>query len=287
MQTLRAVHPVDGEPSPLDLTQANGVEPGFLAELSHSVPGRGSAARLADIGGWGAVICDLTAVSGPDRDQLLAAASKFNIGVSLFDSMVDENSPAMTEVAAALNVGRLRGWLEDPASPNGSFPDAPVVQLFENALTSVGRHWMASPEHIRFLGDLLELMYMSELRRSDDPFAAKELPVLFLGAIGTSDPSQLDFYRRLGLFLAAWDDWLDQGDDIITRRPNIHFGSPRGFGAVSYFGRAVWRVSTGLRSLPPVTAELERRLTSATASAESLGPPISDRAHAFLTALLR
>lgn len=260
-----------------------------LVAISEAFPSRGDASRLAEIAGWGAAICALTLEPEPDAREVLAAAASFNLAVALFDTLVDERVSDLGDVARRLHPDHLRELLCHPSTNRipATMCDSEVVQLFDSAVRTAGRRWQDLQEHLTMMGDLLEAMYCSELGTSSDPFAAKEQPVLFLGAIGSADQRGLELHRSLGRFIAAWDDWLDQDQDILARRANVFFGIPCGRGLVGYYVRALWRTIGGTHSQSSVIELLESRLDVVLRNAAVLGDPAAARTIILLTKLFQ
>lgn len=284
--------PVKGEEQARPPAATFSLPPQRLADLSAAFPWRGDFLRLDEIANWGAAICKVSFASSDvseDTANLLTAAASFNLAVALFDSLVDEKSMQLQTVAPGLRPDCLRRVLHHP----GTFSLAPVpgsgeliVRLFDDTLRTAGNYWQHNIGHLEFLGSLLEAMYNSELGSSDDPIAAKELPVLFMGAIGTAEPQALDLYVRLGRFIAAWDDWLDQDEDILKRKPNIFFGVARGRRAFAFYSRVLLRIIRGRDSFTPIIRQLTARLDSVLAAAQSSGNPALDRTVDLLKDLL-
>jgi hypothetical protein len=265
-----------------------GFAPAALEDLAARYGARGDARRLTEIAAWGAEICGLTA-DPPGDDRAPGAAARFNLAVALFDSLVDDRCASLPAVARVLHPDRLTGWLERPDDTMPRPVDGSggaVAALFEQAVRDAGRCWRSHARHRTLLAGLLASMYRSELGLSADPFAAKELPVVFLGALGTADPGALAMHRRLGRFIAAWDDWLDQDEDLVARRPNLFYGDPRGLGVVSYSGRAVLRTLGSRRTVRATRDELVARLDAVLVAAEAVGEPVATRTGALLGRLV-
>lgn len=276
-------------PPPESVDTADLIRRDRLVAISKSFPSRGDADRLAEIAEWGAAICALTLEPQPDSKEVLAAAASFNLAVALFDTLVDDHSPDLGGVAQKLHPDHLREFLFHPSTNRvpATACESEVVQLFDSAVRTAGRRWQDRQEHLTMLGDLLETMYSSELGTSPDPFAAKEQPVLFMGAIGSADRRCLELHRSLGRFIAAWDDWLDQDQDILARRANAFLGIPCGRGLVGYYLRALWRTIGRTRSQSSVIELLESRVDVVLSNAAMLGDPAAARTTILLTKLFR
>ena len=260
-----------------------------VSELARRYPHRGDEEHLEQVGRWGAALCSIGVESSLDRVELLAAAASFNVAVSLIDSLVDDDESDESPIAEALRPDRLRIILADGAAESGhpsDEHDEVLVDVFESLLNRIGSNWRHEPKHIEFLGDLLQEMYDSEFGRSRDEFSAKQLPVVFLGAIGTSDEAYVDLFHALGRFIAAWDDWLDQYDDLTERQANVYFGSPRGLAIMTFYGRAAWRLVRGAQSITKVTAVLNDRLDSLITAVRLLPQPGQAAASGFLGTLV-
>lgn len=212
---------------------------------------RGDPDRLRRIVWWGAALAD---VPGTATGTARAEGGRFNLAVALFDSVVDDTPDRVPALARALAPGRLRRRIARPddertaltTEPTGL---GPLVRLFDEALVDAGRRLRTQPRRLDRLGDLLEAMFLSELRATDDPFAAKRLPVIFIGALVDGGLPTARLFLALAEFLWLWDDWLDLADDLRRLRPNAFLGR-----CGSRAGRAGACARGGLRLLAGPTA---------------------------------
>lgn len=227
-----------------------------FSRISRAFRPRGTADELLRIAWLGSVLGDI-ASGGPGDDwtEIATEAALFNLGVALFDTVVDESQGKVPRLAEALRPGRLSQRLSNPSDPESALScgDADIrliVQLFDGALCSMGRRFSPDRAHLEHLAHLLARMYESELGQSGDPFAAKVLPVAFIGEL--SAPSFLKkmrlLFAALSHYLHLWDDWLDIGEDMARMAPNA-FLTPSvrvpALGMLMYAGRSVARVVGG------------------------------------------
>jgi hypothetical protein len=261
------------------------------------VPGRGDAGRLLEIARWGAALGDLVPASAPgERDAILREAARFNLGVALFDSRVDDGSPHLPDLARALSYDRLRRRLTHPDDPDARLACADaenraLVHLFDEVLSSIGTRKREAKDELAHLSSLLERMYQSELGRSEDPFEAKRLPVVFIGELGSGlarDKTRA-LFDRLGGFLYLFDDWQDLADDLCALAPNAFFGPWRPddpVGALLTLGRGASRTVTGPLAHQDLARALWEPLEASLRRAEALGSPTHGKVIAFLWDLL-
>jgi hypothetical protein len=104
-----------------------------------------------------------------------------------------------------------------------------VVRLFDVSLSGAGRRFAGRPALVRQMSRLLDTMYRSELGLSRDRFAAKNLPVVYIGALGNphGDERSERFFESFGYFIQLWDDWLDLTEDALALAPNVFLGAPQ------------------------------------------------------------
>lgn len=227
-----------------------------LAEIATRFSWRGNLKRLETIAWWGSALGDVASVRHPiDRSQVLWEAASFNLGVCLFDSILENESGKFQPLARALDGVHLKARLERP-----SILDRPltcedhsfdlVVRLFDNALVGAGRRFSCWPAQINYLSKLLEVMYRSEMGLAEDRFAAKTMPVAFIGALGNHYKEEQAhwFFTAFGRFIQLWDDWLDLTEDLGSLAPNAFLGAPRSvvsFEALEYSVRFLARAAGG------------------------------------------
>ena len=241
-----------------------------LASIADAVVGRGDIGRLRAIAWWGSALADLVVDSNSAaRDAILTEAAAFNLGVALFDSVVDDSTIPAGPLVDALEPCRMAARL---SSPDESFElrcaDSAlglIVRLFDATLASAGRRLRARPDYRERLAKQLECMYASELGLAPDPFVAKIGPVTFIGALATSGDSDaaVRLYAELARFCQEWDDWQDMADDLSRFAPNVFLGAPRrrfGAGAVAFAIRGTWRVGAGPLLHPGVARRLSNSM---------------------------
>lgn len=224
------------------------------AALALAVPARGDAASLRRILWWGSALGDIaSAVRPDDRDRIVREAALFNLGVALFDSVVDRAPQLVPPLARALAPARLEARLHasgaDPVLAVDQPLLEPLVGIFDAALGSIGQRFRDEPAHLEHLRWLLERMFLSELGLSPNPFAAKTLPVTFIGALAGPSRDWTRVFDGLSRFMSVWDDWLDLAEDMRRLAPNAFLGGRRGvsLGGALYAGRSLARVAAGGR----------------------------------------
>lgn len=170
--------------------------------------------------------------------------------MAVFDTVVDDEQDAFPELATALHPDRLADRLAIRGDEGRvACTDARaefVVALFDRSLRSVATRLGDELVAREGLHDLLRRLYDSEVGISDDPSAAKTLPVVFIGSLASRDPQIDELYARLALFLCLYDDWQDVESDRRSGRFNAfsRVGEP---GVV----RAFEAVLDAARSCPP------------------------------------
>lgn len=235
---------------------ANFSESQQLAEIAKRFSWRGNVKRLEKIAWWGSALGDVASVRWPtDRSQILWEAASFNLGVSLFDSILEKETGKLALLARALDGVQLKVRLERPDITHKPLTCTDsslklIVRLFDSALSGAGRRFRCWPAQIKYLSELLETMYRSELGLSQDPFAAKIMPTVFIGALGNHNQEEQAhrFFECLGRFIQLWDDWLDLSEDSCRLAPNAFLGAPRSvvsFDALRYSVRFLARTAGG------------------------------------------
>jgi hypothetical protein len=244
---------------------------------------RGDPERLRQIVWWGAALADLPGTAiGTTRVE----AGRFNLAVALFDSVVDDTPSRVPPIARALAPDRLRVRLVEPDHPAAALTTdlrelEPLVRVFDAALTGAGRRLRAQPRRLEQLGDLLETMFRSELGATPDPFLAKTLPVVFIGALVDGHTSAR-LFRSLAEFLWLWDDWLDLADDLCRLRPNAFLGPASSRTArTTACARGAVRLVVGPRAHSRLADRLERALASTLNAARQVGDETYRRTIAF------
>lgn len=218
-----------------------------LAEIAKRFVWRGNSKKLEAIAWWGSVLGDIASVRRPiDRSRVLWEAASFNLGVALFDSILENEPDRFPLLARALNGVRMKARLECPSTTDrplicDDYSLDLVVRLFDSALAGAGRRFSSWPAQIEYLSELLEVMYRSELGLSEDRFAAKTMPTVFIGALGNYYNGEQAhwFFEALGSFIQLWDDWLDLTEDFRSLAPNAFLGAPRSFISFDTLGYGV------------------------------------------------
>ncbi len=164
-------------------------------------------------------------------------AALFNLGVSVFDSVVDDEPQLLGELEAALHPDRVAerlrlaaGSTARPALCSDRAAEL-VVALFDRALHSAAARLEGDFTARLRLHRLLVAMYESELGLSSDRRAAKTLPVVFIGELAGARRNRIieDLYAKLAAFLCLYDDWQDVDDDRRSHSFNTFSrAKPRG-----------------------------------------------------------
>ena len=253
-----------------------------LSSGANAVTSRGDVERLRTIAWWGSALAELVVErDSPARDSILTEAAAFNLGVALFDSVVDDLRIPAAPLVEALEPERMSARLSNPEgraleSACGDSALELVVQLFDAMLSSAGRRLRARPDRRERLAIQLERMYASELGLAPDPFIAKLGPVLFIGALATDSDRDdaVRLYSALARFCLEWDDWQDMADDLSRFAPNAFLGSPRrrlGAGAVAFAVKGTWRVGAGPLLHPALANRLSERMREVIDAARCCG----------------
>jgi hypothetical protein len=249
----------------------------------------GDPERLRRILWWGSALADL-----PWRaDEMVCVdGGRFNLAFALFDSVVDESPEKVPTLARALAPERLRTRMAAPnrrdTTLTAPLPELePLVQLFDVAVASVGRRLRGEQHRLDHLGGLAETMFQSELRLLPDPFLAKTLPVVFIGALVDTRASTARFFRALAEFLWLWDDWLDLAEDLSRLRPNAFLGRAGTHAArASACARGAIRLAAGSAAHGRLIARLERAFETTLRCASLEGDETFSRTVAFQRELL-
>jgi len=268
-----------------------------VAELERALPGgeadlltgtmsgaRGDPERLRRIVWWGSALADLT---GKATGTARVEAGWFNLAFALFDSVVDDTPSRVPPLARALTPDRLRLRMaapgHGPAALTANLPELePLVRLFDGALSAVGGRLRAQPGRLDQLGDLLEAMFRSELWAAPDPFVAKRLPVVFIGALVDPHARTARLFRAIAEFLWLWDDWLDLAEDLGRLRPNAFLGRGGSHaGRATACARGALRLVAGPRTHGQVAGRLERALARTLDAARRDGDDTFRRTLAF------
>lgn len=222
---------------------------GRFSDLGEAFPTRGGTGRIGLIAWFGSLVADIgCAPTFRHRDLVLREGALFNLAVALFDTIIDDQPSRRRAAAEALRpevlIAVLRGGV--PLPNHGDTALNSLVGLFNSTLLSTHRRLCRSPGTLSELGELLSRMYRSELGIDRDRFAAKILPVVYIGRLGdlADSPAVRDLYTRLSKFIALWDDWNDLADDILAGRPNWFAGDGSGW-SIRNVARPSWRVLGG------------------------------------------
>ncbi len=242
---------------------------GRLAEHFRS---EGGPAELREIAWWGSALADIAteAAAQPRNDDLLTDAAFFNLGVALFDGVVDNAPARIPAIAESLSPTRLRRKLARPLDPEAALscaePDLElIVSLFDQTLGGVGQRCADDATWRDNLARTLDDMYASELGLTGDPMPAKRLPLIFLGQMvirpGEDNRLPREFFAHLSAFLALWDDWADLGADALALAPNAFLGSCPSRGWVARIGAVARAMAFTAREVA-FAGQVSRRLTA-------------------------
>lgn len=240
---------------------------------------RGEADRVRRIVSYGAMLGVVAAgAESPLRGDVIFEAAMFNLGVALFDTVVDDHAACIPTLTAAVRPGQIGHALrtgERIARVEHPWANA-IIEAFETMALNVQRRGAACVDE---LGQLIVEMHAIEMSKGNR-LHAKLLPTRFIGLLGGASGATARLFESLAEFVALWDDWQDLADDIIAGRANLFVGDT----ALVRIVRAVLRIATG----PLSRAELRRRLVSnarrvlADADAAGRGPEVRQ----FIAALL-
>lgn len=252
---------------------------------------------MLEVAGWGASLGDLaTPTDYALRESVMQESALFNLGVALFDSFVDDQDPRVAEVSVALSPDRLSARLVgsellchwDAVADSGT---RAVVRLFDVALRGVRERCDSDPIQLNELSNLLTRMYHSELGNIDDPFAAKRLPVEFIGHLGAVSGCRrrLAMFEKLAIFLQRFDDWQDISDDFLARAPNSYLSHRRPVGVLASSQHAcagLWLILRGSRYHSSLSDSLVSSMSETLAEARKLGSIVEDKLVLFLRQLV-
>lgn len=186
-------------------------------------PSRASGDGLMDTAWFGARLASLTSGARSRDGQRMGAL--FNIAVALFDTIVDEHPQQLPELVRCISLRTLQAALFDgrPLPPSADVRVARVSALLDEVFRELRCARLG--ERRQVLWTLLREMYRGELGYGDAG-AAKLLPTLFIGCIGSANWPVLDqlFFLEVARFVALWDDWADLGADLRAGRENTLLG---------------------------------------------------------------
>ncbi|MDX1395222.1 MAG: hypothetical protein R3195_12570 [Gemmatimonadota bacterium] len=233
---------------------------------------------------WGSALADVacSAVGEATDDTVLREGALLHLGLNLYDAVVDIIRRGTRTLSESLDPARLAARLARPeeASTALTCPDEDlqrIVRLFDSAMVSVGRRWAEYPDRAGVLVDLYRRMYESELRISADPFEAKELPYVFVGALVIPPGAQRarSLIRGLSRFFALGDDWDDMFEDMIRGAPNAFLSNAsrsKTRRALGYAGRSALRLAAGRRMHDALAERLAAPLRETLQVAREIGP---------------
>lgn len=268
-----------------------------LETLAWRIPWRGDAERLRTIAWWGSALGDLASDERrPERSPILAEAAAFNLGVALFDSVVEHGHARCAQLTTALAPGRLRDRLLSPSTEGTRVACHDVsldlvAGLFDRVLASLGQRLAGRPRHLESLAQQLDDMYRSEIGLTPDPFVAKSGPVIFIGALSEdADPGYARrLFSALGHFCQLWDDSLDIAEDLRSGAPNAFLGVPRRAGVAGtarFWLNGLGRVIAGDRMHERITLRLAAGLRETLNAARECDPGTQRRALALCRTLV-
>jgi hypothetical protein len=261
----------------------------------------GGAMELREIAWWGSALADIAseAAAQPRDEDVLSDAALFNLGVALFDGVVDHAPERIPAIAESLSPVRLRQKLERPSDPDAALTCADpqlelIVSLFDHTLGRVGQRCAGDPAWRDRLARTLRDMYASELGLNSEPLAAKTLPLVFLGHLvirpSEGEGPAREFFAHLSAFLALWDDWVDLGADALALAPNAFLGSHPSKGWVarmSAVARGVALAAGEVALEGRVSRRLSATLDATLESARRLPPAARDKTRNLCLRMLR
>jgi hypothetical protein len=257
--------------------------------LATLFPTRGDAAGLRRIARFGSQLAAIACIAaGLDPiPPLLIEGARFNLGVALFDTIVDDDRRHLGEAAVGLAPVLIHGHLvEGVPLPRSRDPGVElVIDLFRALFASVRER--ATAPHLSQLSDALSAMYISEVSEEGDPLAAKILPTRFFGQLVAPDEWKvLTLMQRLGAFVARIDDWQDLPADIVAERPNAFLGGNVSTASTQYTALRLWRVVGGRVSHWEIGRRLALALDDVLIAARRAGPGAEAASVAFVRGLL-
>ncbi|HET9057267.1 MAG TPA: hypothetical protein VFN30_10535 [Chitinophagaceae bacterium] len=204
--------------------------------IAKHIPHRGDSDNLKLIAWFGSAITDLACWDlNENKEDILVEGALFNLGISLFDSVIDEIPNKKLELLHAINVSGIEKRIIKPNDEESRLASNDnvinhIAIIFDGVFSSLGKRMPYSPNEpfISELIRLIRLMYNSEVRVDENPFNAKSLPIIFLGKLGITNsfrPETEVFYNKLGQFIQIYDDWMDMADDFLKGKPNYFFNN--------------------------------------------------------------
>jgi len=175
---------------------------------------------------WGSAINDI--LNSPDcrSEKTLIISGLFNLGVALFDSIIDDFPKREKRHLSAM----VQVMLDNAdQSADSSIPNQNTTRelfLIQKLITKILCHLKRnySRAHGKFLMNLISIMFKSEIGIQNTPHIAKQFPIVFLGALNNNYYNNIKYrqlYRELGLLINYWDDWKDITSDFLRLSPNI------------------------------------------------------------------
>lgn len=216
-------------------------------------PNRGERDCVRRIVSYGAMLGIVAAgAESPLRGDVVFEAAMFNLGVALFDTVVDDHVASIPTLTAALRPDQISHAMrtgERIARVEHAWANA-IIDAFEAMARNVQGHGTAC---IDDLGRMLVDMHASEMSPGNR-LQAKLLPTRFIGLLGDASGATTRLFESLAEFVALWDDWQDLADDLISGRANLFVGD----NALARILCGALRIATG----PLSRAQLRRRLVS-------------------------
>lgn len=264
-----------------------------LTDISSRFKARGDSNNLAEIAWWGSVLGDIGCSNKEKfRQCILEEAALFNLSVALFDSAYDEKLNGVERLINSLTPDRLNNILLSP-EPTLSLSTSNdhnlffITNLFNVTLTSIRKRMKSNYMQLSFLSELLKLMYESELCISQDPFAAKRLPVVFAGSLSDNYEKNYPIFTALAFFINLWDDWQDLPRDLKSSDPNYFLPNPQNnlHRAFTYWSSPISKNLSSSRFQEHIISEMRISLGKIFYTVDGVFPERKNKVVAFLKCL--
>lgn len=191
--------------------------------LAKYCPQRGNENQLKQIAWFGSAIADISIENkNQERKKILTEAALFNLGICLFDSIIDDAPNKRKILLSIINLKTIKQKL---LSPQFFFFEQSqdnhitlIANIFDTVFGSIGQRQCKIDEFYV----MIARMYESEIETSEEIFSAKYLPVVFIGRLGQKEVNYYyhSYFSRLAEFLFIYDDWLDLADDALHLKTN-------------------------------------------------------------------
>lgn len=220
-----------------------------LESYASFFPNRGGIKGFSTIIWWGSVITDIINTNEKDRkNNTLEVAGLFNLGIALFDTIIDDFSKTKrnqlsdlieSEISHKPGIAKHKEYYEIIDHE---------ISLIRNILSFlqeyINENFGKSNNRHLFLNRLIRLMFINETSNLSDKRMAKQFPIIFIGALNNYyyDNTRIRLlYRYLGELVNYWDDWKDIRYDAFHNNSNyfLNQNSPlkiqRAFNKICYF----------------------------------------------------